>query len=173
MKFKTYRYFVEGPCEKQLIESLNKIEPYLLPPGKVEPFNMIQNIIPKGTIARIKPGTTVVFVFDVDKEKTDTLKINIQHVKEYVASVKLLHLVQVFNFEDEIVKATDVKKAQELTKSSGVNAFKSDFCRKNKAECRNMLNRHHLDMSKLWIKEPPYPFDFVKQDGAAVKQDVK
>ena len=35
MTFKKCIYFVEGPCEKNLIDALNKIEPYLLAPGKV------------------------------------------------------------------------------------------------------------------------------------------
>lgn len=42
MNYKRCRYFVEGPCEKQFIEALNKIQPYRLLPGKVDAYNQDQ-----------------------------------------------------------------------------------------------------------------------------------
>ena len=41
MNYRKCVYFVEGPCEKQLIEVLNKQHPYLLTPGKVNVLNPI------------------------------------------------------------------------------------------------------------------------------------
>lgn len=128
MNYKRCVYFVEGPCEKQLIDAL-KAEPRLLTPGKVNVHNVIQDEIPRRVVNAIKVGTTVVFVFDTDVEKTDVLLKNIAYVKKYATQVKVVTIAQVLNFEDEIERATDVKKAQELTKSSSVSDFKSDFCR--------------------------------------------
>ena len=39
-------YYVEGPCEQQLIAAL-KESPAKLVPGKVKVFNVVQNLIPK------------------------------------------------------------------------------------------------------------------------------
>lgn len=47
MNYRKCVYFVEGPCEKQLIEVLNKQHPYLLTPGKVNVLNPIQALIPR------------------------------------------------------------------------------------------------------------------------------
>ena len=44
-------YYVEGPCEQQLIAAL-KETPARLIPGKVKVFNVVQNLIPKSQIWR-------------------------------------------------------------------------------------------------------------------------
>lgn len=168
MNYKKCIYFVEGSCERQLIEAL-KYELRRLVPGKVVVLNIITEEIPRRTVNMIQQGTVVAFVYDTDVEKTDILLKNIRRVKEYVGQVKILHLAQVLNFEDEIVRSTDVKKAQELTKSTGVNKFKADFCRMKVPDCRSALERHHIDVSKLWCKEPPEKFYFIKQGGQALK----
>ena len=168
MNYKSCVYFVEGPCEKQLIDAL-KAEPRLLTPGKVNVHNVIQDIIPRRVVNTIKAGTTVVFAFDTDIDKTDVLLKNIAYMKKYAAQIKIILLAQVMNFEDEIERTTDVKKAQELTKSTSISHFKSDFCRLKVAECRNTLERHHLDVSVLWTKNPPENFSFVKQNGDTIK----
>ena len=90
MNYKRCRYFVEGPCEKQFIEALNKIQPYRLLPGRVDAYNIIHDLIPRTVIQSIVPGTMVVFVFDTDVKKTDALKMNIEHVKQYASVVKTL-----------------------------------------------------------------------------------
>lgn len=169
MIFKKCVYFVEGPCEKQLIEALNKETPYLLAPGKVNVHNLIQDLIPRNTINSLKPGTEVIFVFDTDVEKTDVLLKNITHVKDYVSRVRVVNLAQVLNFEDEITRATDVKKAPELTKSTSVRDFKSDFCKMKSDACRGALERHHLDVMKLWVTKPSERFSFVKLESERVK----
>ena len=111
----------------------------------------------------------MVLVFDTDVEKTDILQKNIDYLKKYASQVKVVNLAQVMNFEDEIARATDVKKAQDLTKSLSVSEFKTAFCKFKVEECRNSLNRHHLDVSQLWSKTPPDRFSFVKQGGDTIK----
>ena len=68
-------------------------------------------------------------------EKTDILRKNIDYLKKYVLQVKIVNLAQVMNFEDEIARATDVKKAQDLTKSLSVSEFKTAFCKFKVEEC--------------------------------------
>lgn len=168
MNYKRCVYFVEGPCEEQLINAL-KAEPRLLTPGKVNVHNVIQDELPRRVVNMIHAATMVVFVFDTDVERTDVLLKNITYVKKYVSQVKVINLVQVLNFEDEIARATDVKKAQEITKSLSVSEFKADFCKFKTEECRNALKRHHLDVSALWTKNPPEVFSFIDQGGDKIK----
>ena len=112
---------------------------------------------------------TVVFVFDTDTEQTERLRQNILRVQRY-CRVRLLTVAQVLNLEDELVRSTDVHTVQELTQSRSQHNFKSDFCRMKPEDCLAMLHRHHLDPEKLWAKEPPAAYGFVRQDGKAVKQ---
>lgn len=168
MNYRRCMYYVEGQCEEQLINAL-KTEPRRLTPGKVKVHNIILEEIPRREVNMINPGTTVVFVYDTDVEKTDVLKKNIEHVMKYATQTKIVHLAQVRVFEDEIARSTDVKKAQELTRSKSVSDFKTDFCRMKIQDCRNALERHHLDVFMLWNRKPPKAFGFVKQGGDTVK----
>ncbi len=36
-------------------------------------------------------------------------------------------------------------------------------------ECRNALERHHIDVNVLWTKNPPSKFSFVEQNGKVIK----
>ena len=160
-------YFAEGDCEAQLLNAL-RLHPEKILQGKVRVFNVIQNLIPKSQLLTLQAGMTVVFVFDTDTEQTERLRQNIQRVQRY-CRVRLLTVAQVLNLEDELVRSTDVLSAQELTQSKSQHNFKSDFCRMKPEDCLAMLRRHHLDPEKLWEKEPPASYDFVRQDGKAVK----
>ena len=161
-------YFVEGSCEKQLIDSL-KQKPGKLIPGKVKVFNPVQNRLPKSLLLPIQPGTIVVLVFDTDKPDESVLSSNISLLTKYCCKVRIVNLLQVMNIEDELVRSTDVKSAPDLTKSSGVNAFKSDFCKLPAASCRNLLERHHIDVGKLWCTPAPAPFDRLSRNETIVK----
>lgn len=44
-------YYVEGPCEQQLIAAL-KEAPERLIPGKIKVFNVVQNLIPKSQMLK-------------------------------------------------------------------------------------------------------------------------
>lgn len=46
-------YYVEGPCEQQLIAAL-KQNPAKLIPGKIKVLNVIQNLIPKSQMLSIE-----------------------------------------------------------------------------------------------------------------------
>lgn len=161
-------YLTEGACEQQLINAL-KAEPAQLIPGKVKVFNIIQEKLSKSQLVTFSPGSIVVFVFDTDVEITEYLKKNVQLVKKYCSRVKLVTLAQVLNLEDELKRCTDVKRAQDITKSKSVRDFKSDFCRMKVIECRNALERHKLDTAKLWTMKPQGAFGFIVQNGEVVK----
>ena len=163
-------YNVEGSCEEQLIGAL-KQQPAKIIPGKVKIFNVIQRLIPKSQLLSIQPGTIVALVFDTDVPVTEYLKKNVEQLKKFCGRVKIIYLAQVLNLEDELARCTDVKAAQELTQSRSNKNFKADFCRMKSVECRNMLERHHIDVLNLWTTTVPSDFSFVEHNSNQVKLD--
>ncbi|MGN0907555.1 MAG: hypothetical protein ACI4NM_10440 [Bullifex sp.] len=72
------------------------------------------------------------------------------------SSVKLLFPVQVRNPEEELVRATDVRKVSELTASRSDKDFKRDsVALKN---CSAVLAKHRSDIRKMWQQKVPAPF---------------
>lgn len=161
-------YFVEGPCEEQLIKAL-KEKPNKLIPGKIKVFNIVQNLIPKSQMLSIQSGTIVVLVFDTDVEQTLKLKKNIELLKRYCKKLRIIYLPQVLTLEDELVRSTDVKEVLELTKSDSIKNFKRDFCKMKSKDCRAMLDHHMLDCSSLWKIKPSNAFSFIECNSFKIK----
>lgn len=161
-------YYVEGPCEQQLIAAL-KEAPEKLIPGKVKVFNVVQNLIPKSQMLSIQPGTIVVLVFDTDVPQTSNLKKNLELLGRYCGKLKIVFLPQVLNLEEELVRCTNVKAVTELTKSGSVKNFKTDFCKMKTRDCRLMLERHKLDCVRLWMTKTPERFAFVENNSSQIK----
>ena len=96
-------------------------------------------------------------MFDTDVSNTTYLWSNIKRVKEICPSkVKLLFLVQVKNFEEEIVRATDVKKTSDLTSNKSNKDFKRDFILLK--DLPSVLRKHCFDINKMWRQPVPSPF---------------
>lgn len=161
-------YYVEGPCEQQLIAAL-KETPARLIPGKVKVFNVVQNLIPKSQMLSVQAGTTVVLVFDTDVSQTSNLKKNLELLTRYCGKLKIIFLPQVLNLENELVRCTDVRTVMELTKSGSVKNFKTDFCKIKTKDCRSMLERHKLDYPRLWMTKVPEAFNFVDNNSFQIK----
>lgn len=159
-------YFVEGKCEATLLAAL-KEQPQKVVPGRVKVFNIITNLIPRSQLVTIQSGTTVVFVFDTDVPVTEALKKNIELVSTYCSKTKVVFLPQVKNLEDELVRCTDISSVTELTRSKSVKDFKRDFCALT--NCRDVLNRHQLDVLRLWTQNPPEVFRFVSVNSNLIK----
>ena len=161
-------YYVEGPCEQQLIAALRET-PAKLIPGKVKVFNVVQNLIPKSQMLSIQSGTTVALVFDTDVQQTTNLKKNLELLRRYCGKLKIIFLPQVLNLEDELVRCTDVKAVTELTRSGSLRNFKTDFCKMKAKDCRSMLERRGLDYSRLWMSKVPESFAFVESNSTQIK----
>ncbi len=161
-------YYVEGPCEQQLIAAL-KETPRKLIPGKIKVFNVVQNLIPKSQMLSIQKGTIVVLAFDTDVSQTAILKKNLELLNRYCGKLKIIFLPQVLNLEDELVRCTDVQTVMELTKSGSVKNFKTDFCKMKTKDCRSMLDRHKLDCSRLWMTKTPETFSFIDNNSSQIK----
>lgn len=168
MANKRCTYLAEGQCEEKLIRALQE-KPGLVLAGRIKHFNAIQDIIPEKRLIQFPPGSTVILVFDTDKAETEHLKQNIELLRQRGLGIEVKTIAQVLNFEDEIERATDVVRAQDLTKSASVSDFKTAVNRMKEADFRNTLKRHKLDMAKLWSEKPPKSFAFVSQDSDDVK----
>ena len=83
---KYYQYFVEGEDEKKLVDVL-KSDMKLIEAGKSQVFNVTQQKLTRLRIMNLKPGTTVILIFDADAGNLQMLKDNIRFLqKEKVVS---------------------------------------------------------------------------------------
>lgn len=131
---------------------------------------MVQSLIPKSILVAIKPGSTVALVFDTDViTNLDIVKKNVDNIKKYCQGVNIVFLLQVQNLEDELVRCTDVKNVRELTKSKSLSNFKADFRKLKDVECRHTLERHKIDIEKLWTTPVSKEFDFADRNSKQVK----
>ena len=112
----------------------------------------------------IQPRTKVGLVFDTDVEDRKALDKNIEMLKKYCSNITVINMMQVLDFEDEIVRSTDVGRAQDLTKSRSVSNFKTDFCRMKVNDCRSLMERYQFDIKKMWTAEPPTAFMDLNQE---------
>ena len=162
MKNKTTIYFVEGKCEEKLLNELKK-EPELITLGRVQVFNVLTNRISTSKLMTFKKNVNVCFVFDSDGEQNLTIyNHNISVLKKYVSGVHIYNFVQIRNLEDELVRATDLKKIEELTGSKSSKDFKTDFL--SCSNFRQLLERHNFDVKKMWCTEPTDSFRGIIQD---------
>ena len=159
-------YFVEGRCEEKLLNAL-KEQPQKIQPGRVKVFNVIQNTLPSSQLITIQPGTTVALVFDTDVPQTDCLKDNIGRLSKYCSKIKLVFLAQVLNFEEELVRCSDIKSAADLTRSRSTKDFKRDFCAMT--NIRAAVERVNLNVENLWAEEPPADFAFLERNSNFIK----
>lgn len=166
---KTVMYFCEGEDDLKLIDAL-KVLPYKILPGKSKKLNVVQTLIPKSVLVSIRPGTTVVFVFDTDViVNLDIVKKNITNIRKYCQGVTVVSLLQVKNLEDELVRCTTVKDVKELTKSKSLSNFKAEFKKMRNEECRHALERHKINIRKLWMTKAPSEFDFIQRNSEKIK----
>ena len=162
-------YYCEGEDDQKLIDAL-KVAPGKILPGKSKKLNVVQSLIPKSILIGIKQDTNVVLVFDTDvTTNLDVVKKNIENIKKYCRGVKIIYLLQVKNLEDELVRCTDVKNVTELTRSKSLSNFKADFRKMKDEQCRNTLERHKIEVDRLWTTTAPVEFDFTEKNSELIK----
>lgn len=167
---KTCVYYCEGEDDQKLIDAL-KVMPGKILSGKSKKLNVIQTLIPKSILLGIKPETNIVLMFDTDvTTNLDVLKKNINNIKKYCRGVKIIYLLQVKNLEDELVRCTDVKSVMELTKSKSLSNFKADFRKMKEEQCRHALERHKINVSRLWTTSASKEFEFIERNSELVKK---
>ena len=166
MNTKRIFYFVEGQCEEKLIGALKK-EPGLIRSGKCKVFNPIGQKLSPNDFITIPNSSVIVFVFDTDVIHIGALEYNLKMIRRYARGCEIILIPQVKTIEDELLRATVVKRIEELTKSKSLSNFKSDFCAlKN---CRSILEKYQLDIQKLWSEDPKGIFEKYPRESRKVK----
>jgi len=141
------KYYVEGECEKTLIELLKKPNVSMLKPGRIEVFNVITEALTIPRIASLKRDAIIILVYDTDIIKTDILKYNIDILRKY-GFKKIYHIQSVKNFEDELVRSTNLKRIDNMFNTEGKEEFKNKFI-----NCSNLmikLNNIDFNIHKMW-----------------------
>ena len=147
---KYFKYFVEGECEEKLINILKTPPINYLFPGKVEVFNVIQNILSNQRILSIKPNSVIVFVYDTDVLDDNILKINIDRLKKY-GYKNIIHIQSINNFEEELLYSYNIKSINEIFKTQSNDEFKRNFI-----GCNNIykkLSSVGFNINKLWSRK--------------------
>lgn len=102
-----YHYFVEGPDDKKVLDTL-KTDLRMILPGKVEKFNVVQNKLTKNRLMTLKYPTTVILVFDVDAGNIDILRENIdllrrqKHQTREVICIMQVILIHITNLSSRL-----------------------------------------------------------------------
>ena len=120
------QYFVEGECEEKFINAYKHGESAFLKSGKVEVLNPVNKYITEARARTIKRNTTVVLVYDIDKGNIEVLQSNMDMLKKH-SLARIIHIQSVMNFEDEILRSTNLKKIDDMFSTTGVDNFKDTF----------------------------------------------
>lgn len=161
------RYFVEGDCEKKLIDDLKRVS--ILPPGKTVVFNVLTKVISKSRLMDIHSGSIVILVFDTDGEQDiSILKRNIELFEKHVNNVRIINLISVRNFEEELIKTTRIKRIEDLTNCRSSSDFKSSFLRLK--SCLPVLEKNGFDIKKMWCSKPDGAFSELHQGFSEIRK---
>lgn len=165
---KYFQYFVEGECERKLINELKGSNMIL--PGKVEVFNVLRDKISKQRLLVLKPKTNIILIYDIDVEKTEILKYNIDFLKKHNFK-KIYHIQSLNNFEDELVFATSLKSINDMYHTASVDEFKTKFLHQNNLLAK--LKNIHYTNCKMWSrvnKKEPFSVYSKEEDLNIIKK---
>ena len=157
------QYYVEGQDEEKILSVL-KTDMQLILPGKVSKFNVVQNKLTKARLMNLRPGTTVVLVFDTDTNNTKIIKENIDILKKTSTVYSVVCITQVRNLEDELVRSCNIKAVRELTGSKTDSEYKSKLI--SATNLAALLTKRGFDVNKFWSKKPDGLFsEFINEAG--------
>ena len=138
---KIIHYFVEGKCEKKLIDVLN----------------VINERISKQRLLVIKPNTHIILVYDTDVENTTILDENIEFLRKHNFK-NIYHIQSIKNFEDELVYSTSLRNINQMYNTAGKEEFKNKFI--HQTALYSKLKKIDFDCKKIWSRtNNDKPFD--------------
>lgn len=167
---KKYHYFVEGECEKKLINVL-KEQKNLIIPGRVEILNVTQERLTDLKLRTLSTGTILIFVFDTDIEKTDVLKENLELLSKETRFKTVWCVMQVPNLEGELIKATNIKNIKDLLGSNSLKEFKEEFIKEKNLYSK--LCKKEFRLEKMWDSKPGNAYKSIHNDGDKIKLGKK
>jgi len=166
VKTKYIQYYVEGPDDKKVIDTL-KTKMRLVKPGKVDVLNVVTERITDLRLRNLSPGTMVVLVFDVDAGSRDILNANIQKLENCQAVTEVVTIPQVPKLEIELVRSCDIRQIKELLNSRSNDDFKRDVMRVTNLDTK--LREHQFDIDHFWSATPTPPYQDIPNQAAKVK----
>ena len=102
-----YHYYVEGNCEKKLIDEFKKQQLPIIA-GKIDVFNAIQEEFSNTRLRMLPENTVVILVFDTDTGIVETLFKNLEILKRHPHVKETWCVMQVHNLEDEIKRSKQI-----------------------------------------------------------------
>jgi hypothetical protein len=164
-----YHYYVEGNCEKKLIDEFKKQQLPIIS-GKIDIFNAIQEVFSNTRLRMLSENTVVILVFDTDTGIIETLYRNLEILKKHPHVKETWCVMQVHNLEDEIKRSTDVKEIKDLLGSKSNKEYKHDFIiEKN---LYDKLKKHQFNFDRIWVTNPDNVFSVIKNCGEKIKKKV-
>ena len=170
MKTKYIQYYVEGPDDKKVIDTL-KTKMGLVKPGKVDVLNVVTEKMTDLRLRTLSPGTMVVLVFDVDAGSRDILNTNIQKLKNCQAVTEVVTIPQVPKLETELVRSCNIRQIKELLNSRSNDDFKRDVMRITNLDAK--LREHQFDIDQFWSATPTPPYQDILNQATKVKMKGK
>ena len=147
---KTTHYFVEGECEKKLIDEYKTGNNAIFYPGKVDVYNFINKKITLARLGSISKNTQIILVYDTDVLDETMLLENLNFLKSK-GFTNILHIQSIKNFEDELVYSTSIKNINEIFNTDSRNEFKNKFLKAN--NIKGKLTKISFDGSKMWSRK--------------------
>lgn len=151
-----YVYFVEGECEEKMVNVL-KHHFHFIQNGRVKHISPAHKKITEALCRTLSNKTNAVLVFDTDVNDCSILKIledNIKFLKDSPNISNVICIPQVLNFEDEIMRSTDIKKLSGLFSAKSKADFKRNFIKTKEEVVFKDLKQHHFDFEKFWKSNP-------------------
>ena len=162
-----YHYYVEGDDDRKIVNTL-KTDFQIIQPGKVDKFNVVQNLFNKNRIQVLKKDTTVVLVFDTDTNSADILMQNIEFLRKQKCIKDVICIPQVENLEDELIRSCAIRQVKELTGSKTDSEFKTDIL--NITNLKQKLEQKNFDFDKFWSTLPKGIFRQISNDAIEIKK---
>ena len=134
------QYYVEGECEQKLVKTL--VAHNLILPGQTDVLNPVQDHIKSTHLRKLPAKTTVVLIFDTDKNNLDILRTNIQFLKQHPNIKKIITVPQVTNLEKELIRCTDIHQIRQLLNCKTNSEFKTAFIEEKRLY--EKLQSHHF-----------------------------
>lgn len=166
MKNERFQYYVEGPDDKKVVDTL-KTKMGLIKPGKVDVLNVVTEKITEMRLRTLSPGTTVVLVFDTDVGNRDILEMNLQILKKSNRVKDIILIPQVSKLEEELVRSCDIRQIKELLDSKTNEEFKRDVLRVTNLDAK--LKQHKFDIKSFWSTIPAHPYQDIPNQSEKVK----
>lgn len=101
------QYYVEGECEQKLVKTLAAHN--LILPGQTDVLNPVQDQIKSTHLRKLPAKTTVVLIFDTDKNNMDILKANIQFLKKHQNIKKTIAICSLIKSQKRMVLSTGIQ----------------------------------------------------------------